>query len=57
MSTASSKDSRKRFWPSLYLKTLLTVENRVTFPDDAVTTLEQHEHIKAVEKDGEVKIQ
>jgi len=29
----------------------------VTFPEDAVTTLEQHEHIKSVEQDGEVKIQ
>ncbi|KAL1860405.1 hypothetical protein VTK73DRAFT_7360 [Phialemonium thermophilum] len=29
----------------------------VTFPDDAVQTLESHEHVKAVEKDQEVKTQ
>ncbi|KAK3944853.1 putative peptidase [Diplogelasinospora grovesii] len=29
----------------------------VTFPDDAVQTMEQHEHVKAVEADGEIKTQ
>ncbi|OTB03286.1 hypothetical protein M426DRAFT_321849 [Hypoxylon sp. CI-4A] len=29
----------------------------VTFPNDAVNTLESHEHVKAVELDQEVKTQ
>ncbi|KAK1771294.1 hypothetical protein QBC33DRAFT_523212 [Phialemonium atrogriseum] len=29
----------------------------VSFPEDSVTTLEKHEHVKAVEKDQEVKTQ
>ncbi|KAI0152261.1 peptidase inhibitor I9 [Hypoxylon sp. NC0597] len=29
----------------------------VTFPNDAVTTLESHEHVKAVELDQEVRTQ
>jgi hypothetical protein len=29
----------------------------VSFPDDAVTTLESHEHVKSVEKDGVMKTQ
>lgn len=28
----------------------------VKFPEDSVQTLEQHEHVKAVEKDGVAKI-
>ncbi|KAH6635593.1 hypothetical protein B0J18DRAFT_419212 [Chaetomium sp. MPI-SDFR-AT-0129] len=30
---------------------------QVTFPDDAIQTLESHEHVKAVELDGVVKTQ
>ncbi|KAK3899463.1 hypothetical protein C8A05DRAFT_36924 [Staphylotrichum tortipilum] len=30
---------------------------QVTFPDDAITTLESHEHVQAVELDGEVTTQ
>ncbi|RYO96891.1 hypothetical protein DL765_011464 [Monosporascus sp. GIB2] len=29
----------------------------VEFPQDAVTTMESHEHVKAVEQDQEMKIQ
>ncbi|KAL7627391.1 hypothetical protein AAE478_001584 [Parahypoxylon ruwenzoriense] len=29
----------------------------VTFPNDSITTLESHEHVKAVELDQEVRIQ
>ncbi|KAH8889750.1 peptidase inhibitor I9 [Thozetella sp. PMI_491] len=29
----------------------------VEFPEDQITTLEKHEHVKAVEKDAEVKTQ
>jgi hypothetical protein len=29
----------------------------VSFPEDAISTLESHEHVKAVEKDGVMKTQ
>ncbi|KAI0593098.1 hypothetical protein F4809DRAFT_596586 [Biscogniauxia mediterranea] len=29
----------------------------VSFPQDSITTLESHEHVKAVELDGEMKTQ
>jgi hypothetical protein len=40
-----------------YLLLTSTSCNRVSFPKDSVSTLENHEHVKAVELDKEVKIQ
>jgi hypothetical protein len=34
-----------------------TPPNSVAYPEDSVTTLEQHEHVKGVEKDQVMKIQ
>ena len=38
-------------------KTNLSCQSRVSFPEDAVQTLESNEHVKLVEKDQEVRTQ
>jgi hypothetical protein len=36
---------------------LILTATRVAFDDDKVSTLESHEHVKAVEADGEMRTQ
>ena len=65
MSTTSSRDSRKSLIQhhprseitSYGILLTLSVYHSVEFPQDAITTLESHEHVKNVELDQEMKIQ
>ncbi len=48
--------SETRPWPALS-SGIANAWNRVTFPNDAITTLEANEHVEAVELDAEVRTQ